>query len=126
MEEDPLKAELQQAQAELAQVQATEATLDDKYYKQLNALPAERVITRIPLAPNGRFSFEDANYAEGETQHHFWIFTCATRPDGRQYWALGDLTIDKNHTLPVVIEPAQFVSTKALLRPNLSPDEQEQ
>ncbi len=126
-EEVPLKAELQQAQMDLAQAQNTDATLDDKYYKQLDALPGEAITKHIPLATNGRFSWvEDDVFAEGEKEHHYWIFARATRADGRQYWALHHFSIGKDQTLEMIIEPGGFISTKAILRPNLSPDEQEQ
>ena len=126
-EEVPLKAELQQAQADLAQAQAADTGLDEKYYKQLDSLPGEAITKHIPLATNGRFSWvEDDVFAEGEKEHHYWIFARATRPDGRQYWALHHFSISKNQTLELVIEPGGFMSTKAILRPNLSPDEQAQ
>jgi hypothetical protein len=126
-EEVPLKAELQQAQADLAAAQASEAGLDDKYYKQLYALPGESITKHIPLATNGRFSWvEDEAFAEGEKEHSYWIFARATRPDGRQYWALGHFSIEKNHKVCLLFEPDSFVSTKAILRPNLSPEEQAQ
>jgi peptidoglycan hydrolase CwlO-like protein len=126
-EEVPLKAELQQAEADLVQAQAADAGLDDKYYKQLDQLPAEAVTKHIPLASNGRFTWiEDDVFVEGEKEHHYWLFARATRADGRQYWALQHFGISKNQTLELTIEPSGFVSTKAILRPNLSPDEQEQ
>jgi len=126
-EEVPLKAELQQAQADLAAAQTSEAGLDDKYYKQLDTLPGEAVTKHIPLATNGRFTWVDDDvFAEGEKERHYWIFARATRADGRQYWALGHFSFEKNHKLCLLIEPDGFVSTKAILRPNLSPEEQEQ
>jgi hypothetical protein len=127
-EEDPIKSELQQAQIDLAQAQASDAGLDDKYYKQLDALPGENISKRIPLRANGRFTWleEEGSFAEGEKEHHYWIFVRATRSDGRQYWALGRFTIQKDHKVNLLIEPDSFVSTKAILRPNLSPEEQEQ
>ena len=127
-EEDPIKAELQQAQADLAQAQAADAGLDDKYYKQLDELPRENIIKHIPVSANGRFSWvEDENsFAEGEQDHYYWIFSRATRADGRQYWALGRFAVEKDRTIELLIEPDSFVSTKAILRPNLSPDEQAQ
>jgi len=126
-EEVPLKAELQAAQDELAQAQAADAVLDDKYYKQLDALPADSITLHIPLQTNGRFTWIDgSSFAEGEKEHHYWIFSRATRADGRQYWALHPFTISKNQTVELIIEPDGFISTKAILRPNLSPDEQEQ
>jgi hypothetical protein len=128
-EEVPLKAELQQAEADLATAQAEEEGLDDKYYKQLDPLPEENIVNhiRIPLATNGRFKWvDDTTFAEGEKHHHYWIFARATRADGRQYWALGPFSIEKNHQRCLLIEPDSFISTKAILRPDLSPDEQEQ
>jgi len=127
-EEDPLKAELQQAQTDLATSQAEEAGLDDKYYKQLDTLPGENIIKHIPLAPNGRFSWvEDENsFAVGEKEHHYWIFARAVRPDGREYWALGRFSVEKDSTVGLIMDPDGFVSTKAILRPDLSPDEQAQ
>jgi len=129
-EEDPLKPELQTAQADLAETQTTEAGLDAKYYKQLSALPGSSITKRLPLEPNGRFTWanveNDSPFADGENEHHYWIFSRATRADGREYWALGRFTIEKNHTLGLLIEPDSFVSTKAMLRPELSPDEQAQ
>jgi hypothetical protein len=126
-EEVPLKAELQQAQADLAQAQAADSGLDDKYYKQLYSLPGEAVTKHIPLATNGRFTWvEDDVFVEGEKEHHYWMFARATRADGRQYWALQHFGIGKNETRELYLEPSSFISTKAILRPNLSPDEQEQ
>jgi seryl-tRNA synthetase len=126
-EEVPLKAELQQAQADLVTAQSADVGLDDKYYKQLYSLPGEAVIKRIPLLTNGRFTWLDDNvFLQGETQHSYYIFARATRADGRQYWSLGRITVEQNHVLPVVFEPASFISTKAILRPTLSPDEIEQ
>jgi hypothetical protein len=127
VEEAPLKAELQQAQADMAASQADEAGLDDKYYKQLYPLPASAIANHIPLAANGRFTWEDDDvFAEGEKEHRYWIFARATRADGRQYWALGPFSIEKNHERCLLIEPDSFISTKAILRPDLSPEEQEQ
>ncbi len=126
-EEVPLKAELQQAQADLTTALAADAGLDDKYYKQLYSLPEESITKHIPLATNGRFTWVDDDvFAEGEKEHHYWIFARAIRADGRQYWALGHFSFEKNHKLCLLIEPDGFVSTKAILRPNLSPEEQEQ
>ena len=125
-EEVPLKAEVQQAQADLAAVQATEAGLDEKYYKELDSLPEGEITKHIPLATNGRFTMVEDDPFQGEKDHHYWIFSRATRTDGRQYWALDRISIRKNSTLEVVIEPTNFISTKAILRPNLSPDEQDQ
>jgi hypothetical protein len=129
-DEEPIKVELRQAQTDLAKSEADEASLDDKYYPSLNSLPVESIINngRIHLAPNGRFTWpiEDSFFAEGVTEHRCWIFACATRSDGRQYWALEQFTIKKNHTSELIFEPSSFISTKAILRPDLSPEEQEQ
>jgi hypothetical protein len=126
-EEVPLKAELQQAQTDLAKAQAADAGLDEKYYKQLDSLPGEAITKHIPLATNGRFTWVDDDvFAEGEKEHRYWIFARATRSDGRQYWALHRFGISKNQSLELLIEPTGFISTKAILRPNLSPQEQEQ
>jgi predicted nuclease with TOPRIM domain len=126
-EEVPLKAELQQAQADLAQAQTADAGLDEKYYKQLDSLPGEAITKHIPLLSNGRFSWvEDDIFVEGEKEHHYWIFSRATRADKRQYWALHHFSVSKNETLELIIDPDGFLSTKAILRPDLSPDEQAQ
>ncbi len=126
-EEVPLKAELQQAQTDLAAAQAAEASLDDKYYKELNSLPDASITKRIPLATNGRFTWvEDDPFVEGEKEHRYWIFARATRTDGRQYWVLGHFGIEKNHKICLLMEPDSFISTKAILRPDLSPEEQAQ
>ncbi len=126
-EEEPVKAELQQAQSDLAQAQAAEAGLDDKYYKQLNVLPEENIVKHIPVDSRGRFTWiEDSPYAEGEKEHRYWIFIRATRADGRQYWSMVHFSIAKNETLGMIIDPESFISTKAILRPDLSPDEQAQ
>jgi hypothetical protein len=129
-EEDPLKPELQQAQTDLTESQTEEANIDPKYYKELSDLPSGSIIKRLPLESNGRFTWgnleNDSPYAEGEIEKHFWIFARATRPDGREYWALGRFSIAKNHIVGLLIEPDSFVSTKAMLRPDLSPDEQAQ
>jgi hypothetical protein len=126
-EEVPLKAELQQAQDDLAQAQAADAGLDDKYYKQLDTLPQPAIIRHIPLSQKGRFNWvEDNNiFATGEKEHPYWIFISAMRPDGRQYWAMHHFSVGKNQKTEVIIEPTGFLSTKAILRPNLSPEEQE-
>jgi hypothetical protein len=126
-EEVPLKAELQQAQIDLAASQGSVAGLDDKYYKQLDSLPQEAITKHIPLNPNGRFTWvEDDTFAQGETERHYWIFSRATRADGRQYWALHNFKIKPNETVELIIEPTGFVSTKSILRPDLTPDEQAQ
>jgi len=126
-EEVPLKVELQQAQADLAQAQAADAGLDEKYYKQLDALPEEAITKHIPLLTNGRFTWiDDDIFSEGEKEHGYWLFARATRADGRQYWALHRFSISKNQMLELTIEPNGFISTKAILRPNLPPEEQEQ
>ena len=128
-EEEPIKTELQQAQADLTQVQSIETGLDDKYYKQLYALPEGSITDRLPLAPNGRFNWSHVEknkpFAEGEKFHHYFLFTRAARSDGRQYWALLYLTVAKDDTLRVEVEPTDFISTKAILRPDLTPDEQQ-
>jgi hypothetical protein len=127
-EEVPLKAELQQAQGDLAVAQTADTGLDDKYYKQLDALPQEAISKRIPMLPNGRFGFdvEENAFAGGEQQQHYWLFARATRADGRQYWALYHLGIARNQTVELNMEPTAFVSTKAILRPNLSPADSDQ
>ena len=129
-EEEPIKTELQQAQTDLTQVQAVEAGLDDKFYRQLYALPSGSITDRLPLSPNGRFNWyhveKNKPFAEGENFHHYLLFTRATRPDGRQYWALLHLSVAKNDPLVVTVEPTDFISTKAILRPDLPPDEQQQ
>ena len=126
-EEAPLKTELQQAQTDLAAAQASEANLDDKYYKELYDRPAANVTKRISLKTNGRFTWvNDDPFAVGEKERHYWIFARATRADGRQYWALYPFSIGQNNLIEMYVEPTGFVSTKAILRPNLSPEEQEQ
>jgi hypothetical protein len=126
-EEVPLKAELLQAQADLTAAQAAEVGLDDKYYKELNSLPQASITTRIPLATDGRFTWiENDPFVEGEREHRYWIFSRATRTDGRQYWALGHFAVEKDHKICLLMEPESFISTKAILRPDLSSDEQAQ
>jgi hypothetical protein len=127
-EEEPLKAELEQAQTDLAVVQAKDAGLDAKPMEKLVALPVPN--KRLPLQPNGRFSWrevdKDVKYSEDEKVHVFWLFVRAYRPDGRQYWALHRISVAQNSTVLIYIEPESFISTKAILRPDLSPDEQAQ
>ena len=128
-EEDPLKAELQQAQSDLTAAQAAEASLDDKYYSELYGLPSGSIFNniRIPVSANGRFTWiEDSTFVAGEKQHNYWIFSRAIRTDGRQYWSLHRFSISQNQTVELIFEPTGFISTKAILRPNLSPDEQEE
>jgi len=129
-EETPIKTELQQAQDDLAKAQAAEAALDAVRYKQLYSLPDTNIIRRLPLNDYGRFSWrhveKDNPFAEGENTHYHWIFARAARSDGRQYWALYHFSIRRNDTVDMVIEPAGFISTKAILRPDLSPAEQQQ
>lgn len=128
-EEEPIKTELLQAQNDLAQEQSTEENLDDKYYKQLDALPEGSITKRLPIQPNGRFSWrnveKDSLFSEGEKAHHYYLFVRAYRQDGRQYWALHRFSVGKNNTVEITIEPGAFLSTKAILRPDLPPDEQE-
>ncbi|HEX4139025.1 MAG TPA: hypothetical protein VHY09_01665, partial [Candidatus Methylacidiphilales bacterium] len=126
-EEDPLKAELTQAQKDLADAQAAEAGLDEKYFGQLDALPAENISYHIPLRPDGRFTWVPDNpFGEGEIEHHYVLFSRAIRADGRQYWSLHEFTMKKNETTEITLEPTGFESTKQILRPNLSPEEIEQ
>ena len=129
-EEEPLKAELQQSQLDLSKAQADEAGLDDKYYKQLYSLPEGTITKHLPLTPTGRFSWrhveKDNPFAEGEKKHHYYLLVRAIRPDGRQYWAFLHLDLVENDTLPVAIEPSDFITTKSILRPDLSPEEQQQ
>jgi hypothetical protein len=127
-EEEPLKAELDQARADLAAVQAKEAGLDAKPYAMLDALPEKNVTKRLELQRNGRFSWREVEkenkYAADEKAHVFWIFARAYRSDGRQYWALNRFSVAKDSTTLLIIEPDSFISTKSILRPDLSPDEQ--
>jgi len=126
-EEEPLKTELTQAQGDLTAAQSAEATLDDKYYGQLYSLPSENISYHISVKPNGRFTWVPDNpFGEGEARHLYWIFSRATRADGRQYWALQQFPMEKNKTTEMTIEPGGFISTKAILRPNLTPEEWEQ
>ena len=127
-EEEPLKAELEQARGDLTAVQGKEAGLDAKPYEMLDGLPEKNVTKRLDLQPNGRFSWREVEkenkYAADEKAHVFWIFARAFRSDGRQYWALNRFSVAKDSTTLVMIEPNSFQSTKAILRPDLSPDEQ--
>jgi regulator of replication initiation timing len=129
-EEEPLQAELEQAKNDLSAVQAKEAGLDAKPYEKLDALPEQFISDRLPIQSNGRFSWREVEkghkYGEGEKTHVLWIFARALRSDGRQYWALHRFNVDQNSTTLLMIEPQSFVSTRAILRPDLSPDEQAQ
>jgi hypothetical protein len=132
-EEEPLKAELEQAQADLRTVQEKEAALDGPPYQKLDALPEQNIIDssgRLPIRSDGRFSWRELEkqhtYAAGEKSHVFWIFVRAFRQDGRQYWSLHRFNVDKDSTTELMIEPESFVSTRTILRPDLSPDEQAQ
>ncbi len=129
-EEEPLQAELEQARNDLSAVQAKEAGLDAKPYEKLDALPEQFISDRLPIQPNGRFSWREVEkghkYGEGEKTHVLWIFARALRSDGRQYWSLHRFNVDQNSTTLLMIEPQSFVSTRAILRPDLSPDEQAQ
>jgi hypothetical protein len=128
-EEDPLKVELQQAQADLAAAQTAEADLDGKFYQQLYGLPEPNIIKRLPVEPNGRFSWshleKDSAFSSAEKNQSYWIFARAVRKDGLQYWVLTHFSIDQNTVLPILIEPSSFISTKAILRPDLPPDQQQ-
>ncbi len=128
-EEEPIKIELQQAQADLVEAQTAEAGLDPKYYLQLHSIPESSIITRLPVSAHGRFSWphmeHDNVFAEGEKSHSYWLFSCAVRPDGRRYWSLTHFSIEENTIVPILIPPESFVSTKAILRPDLPPDEQQ-
>jgi hypothetical protein len=118
---------LKQAQTDLAAAQDAEANLDEKYYGQLYSLPAENISYHISVRPNGRFTWVPDNpFGEGEVEHNYVLFSRAIRADGRQYWALHEFSMKKNETSEVTLEPGGFLSTKAILRPNLPPDEIEQ
>ncbi len=126
-EEEPLKAELAQAQSDLTAAEGAEVGLDDKYFQQLYSLPSENITYHISLKSNGRFTWlPDTAFAEGEVEHKYWIFARAIRADGRQYWALHRFPVDKNEMTQMTITPGGFQSTKAILRPNLPPEEIEQ
>jgi len=126
-EEEPLKAELAQAQQDLAAAQNTDATLDDRFYGELYSLPAENISYHIPIRPDGRFTWiPDNPFGEGEVEHHYTIFSRAIRADGRQYWSLHPFTLKKNETTEITLEPGSYESAKQILRPNLTPDEVEQ
>ncbi len=131
-EETPIKTELQQAEADLTQSQGEMSNLEPYYLGQLYSIPESKIVSglRLPIKPNGRFSWrnieKDMPFSEGDTSHSFWIFSRAVRGDGRQYWALARITVDKDSTLQVVIEPEAYTSTRAILRPDLSPDERQQ
>jgi predicted nucleic acid-binding Zn-ribbon protein len=126
-EEEPLKGELAQAQSDLTAAQNAESSLDDKYYGQLYSLPSENISYHIPVQPDGRFTWVPDNpFGEGEVRHLYWIFSRATRADGRQYWALQQFPMEKNKTTELTLEPPSFESTKQILRPNLTPAEIEQ
>jgi hypothetical protein len=126
-EEEPLKAELAQAQKDLAAAQNTDATLDDRFYGELYSLPAENISYHIPIRPDGRFTWiPDNPFGTGEGRHVYWMFSRAVRADGRQYWALQQIALEKNKTTVVTIPPGSYESAKQILRPNLTPDEVEQ
>jgi hypothetical protein len=128
-EEEPLKTELQQAQADLVAAQTEEASLDGKYYQQLYSLPQSSITKTLPVQSNGRFSWshleKDSAFSQGEKNHNYWLFARAVRKDGLQYWVLTHFSVEQNSVLPILIEPSSFVSTKAILRPDLPPDEQQ-
>ena len=129
-EEEPLKTELQQAQADLVTAQTAEADLDGKYYQELYSL-AQSVakIKTLPVESNGRFTWshleKDSALSGNEKDHNFWIFAIAVRKDGLQYWVLTHFSVQQNSVLPILIEPSSFVSTKAILRPDLPADQQQ-
>ena len=68
-EEEPLKAELEQAQADLKAVVDKEAALDAKPYAQLDAVPEQNAIEKLPLRMNGRFSWARPRQA---WPRHLW------------------------------------------------------
>jgi polyhydroxyalkanoate synthesis regulator phasin len=129
-EEDPLKEELQQAHLDLSKAQTKEAGEDPVAYKQLYSLSESAITKHLPVASNGRFSWrhveKDYPFAEGEKTHHYYLLVRAIRSDGRQYWAFLHLSLVENDTLSINIEPSDFITTKAILRPDLSPEEQQQ
>ena len=129
-EEGPLKTELQQSQLDLTKAQTKEGGEDAIAYKQLYSLPESTITKHLSLTPNGRFSWrhveKDNPFAEGEKAHRYYLLVRAVRPDGRQYWAFLHLVLFINETLPIQVEPSDFISTKAILRPDLSPEEQQQ
>ena len=129
-EEEPLKTELQQARTDLAQSQAAEAHLDDAYYQQLYKLPEQSITKRLPMRPDGRFDWthleKDSAFSSSDKSHTYWIFSRAVRKDGRQFWMLDHFSISQNSNLAILIDPGSFISTKAILRPDLSADDQQE
>ena len=124
-EEEPIKTELQQARSDLDQSQTDEKGLDSKFFNQLIAVPEDNVIKHVSLEPNGRFGWtEDTPYGEGEKERHFWLFAKALQTDGTEYWTMTRITLTKDSTLGVIMEPDSFVSTKSILPPNVVPDDQ--
>jgi hypothetical protein len=127
-EEEPLKAELKQAQGDLTEAQNADAGLDDRFYGELYRLPNDNISYHIPLRADGRFTWvpDTQPFGEGEVEHNYLLFSRAVRADGRQYWALHEIRLRKNETTEVTFEPGSYESAKQVLRPNLSPDEVEQ
>ncbi len=129
-EEDPLKTSCSRPRPTWSRPRAPNRTSTASITSSFPICPQSSITKRLPLQPDGRFSWphleKDNAFSEGERSHAFWIFARAIRPDGRQYWTLAHFSIKQNSILPMLIAPGSFVSTKAILRPDLSPEEQQQ
>ena len=118
--------DVEQAQSDLSEANAAITRLDDKYYKQLANLPEANRIERIPLDENGRFTWvEEMPFPEGVSEQHHGLFARAIRADGRESWALCEIHLTKDQTSYFNIVPKDFISMKAILHPDLSPEERE-
>ena len=114
-EEEPLKAELEQAQTDLAVVQAKEAGLDEKpYFEKLDALPESNIYQapaalRPTAASAGASWKRRTKYAADEKTHVYWIFARAYPP--RRPSVLGAAPLHGRQGLDVemlMIEPDSF------------------
>jgi TolA-binding protein len=124
----PILHEQEQDQEDINNVENTLVSYEPKYMQELSGVPAQYVLKKLPIKPDGRFEWlhedKDQKFAEGEKFHRHWLFFRAIRDsDGREFWSLAQVIVTKNDTLEVAVLPGSFQNLRALLRPDLSPDE---
>jgi hypothetical protein len=124
----PILHEQEQDQEDINTVETTLVGYEPKYMQELSGVPAQYILKKLLIQPDGRFEWQhedkDQKFAEGEKFHRHWLFFRAIRnSDGREFWSLVQVIVEKNETLQVAVLPGSFQDLRALLRPDLQPNE---
>jgi hypothetical protein len=118
------KEELQRSRAKLDSLTINEQHLDERPWTELLELPSKNVIERLPLSA-GKMLDIPTDQSSQLLMGKQWVFARAVRSDGRVYWELKQVDFGKNpRSAHFTIGPDDFISTKSILRPDLSPKEQ--